>query len=868
MALFKGFSLNKYLGKRRGKEPSLRERFRFFQTLLQANNEALEIMGDMEEKHRGEYLLDRQYIRTGYNQIRENIMRMIEALNQMCPGRYGSLHTAFERIDQGIQELVFGKREIPFSPLTIPLAEITQAMAEKVGGKMANLGEMRNRLGVPVPEGFAITAYAYKMYMEEKVLDPETKRELAAVEPDDEGSLSRIGRRIQGAIRSNPLPPDLERAILASYESLAARLNGEAPVSVRSSAVREDSEISFAGQYVTVLNVARNSILQAYQEVLASKFTPRAISYWKEKGFEEEDIPMAVGCLAMIPAKISGVMYSQDPNNIDRNSVILSAVQGLGEYAVGGQVSPDVFVVSKESGRVLERKVSRQEVMLVGRESGGITEVPVPPELREQPCLGEEEIRKLFQYAQKLEQYYQKPQDMEWAIDPAGKVYLLQTRPLRISPRRRALKESLHPDLYLGRVLIDWGDVAAPGIAAGPAFLVKGEKDLAQFPPGSVLVARQTSPKYIAFMKYAAAIITDIGNVTGHMASLAREFQVPTIVDTRVATQMIKAGQVVTVDALQNRVYDGVVEELIQEERRKEEEILRRRPFLRKLEEALSGIVPLNLVDPKADSFRPEKCQTFHDMTRYMHEMSIQEMFSFNEMEKFPRQGEAQKLLSDIPINLYLVDLGDGLVASAREKKTIQIGDIQSWPMKAIWKGLTHPGVHWTGMVNVDLKGFASVMLNTLSDSARYGETMGERSYALVSKEYVNFSSRLAYHFSTVVAYCSPVKNNNYITFHFKGGGSSSERRARRVRFIAGVLKNLDFDVEVKGDWLLAKLKKYECGDIEEKLDFVGRLMCCARQLDMVMYSDGVVDWYVKAFMQGNYAFEKRPLAEKKDFSS
>jgi pyruvate,water dikinase len=244
MALFKGLSLDKYLRKRRGQETSLRERFRSFQTLLKANNEALEIMGDMEDKYRGEYLLDRQYIRTSYNQIRENIVRMIEALNQMCPGRYGHLYAAFERIDQGIQGKVFGKREIPFSPLTIPLAEITQEMAEKVGGKMANLGEMRNRVGVPVPDGFAITAYAYKIYMEEKVLAPETKRELAAVEPDDEGGLSRISRRIQGAIQSTPLPRDLERVILDSYESLAARLNGEAPVSVRSSAVREDSEIS------------------------------------------------------------------------------------------------------------------------------------------------------------------------------------------------------------------------------------------------------------------------------------------------------------------------------------------------------------------------------------------------------------------------------------------------------------------------------------------------------------------------------------------------------------------------------------------------------------------------------------------------
>jgi pyruvate,water dikinase len=176
--------------------------------------------------------------------------------------------------------------------------------------------------------------------------------------------------------------------------------------------------------------------------------------------------------------------------------------------------------------------------------------------------------------------------------------------------------------------------------------------------------------------------------------------------------------------------------------------------------------------------------------------------------------------------------------------------------------------VRWTGVVEVDLKGFASVMINTLSDSARYGNTMGERSYALVSKEYMNFSSRLAYHFSTVDTYCSEVKNNNYITFHFMGGGSSSERRSRRARFIGGVLGNLDFDVEIKGDWLLARLMKYEWEAMEEKLDYLGRLMCCARQLDMVMYSDHVVDWYIKAFLKGNYAFEKRPAVEKETLYS
>ena len=267
--------------------------------------------------------------------------------------------------------------------------------------------------------------------------------------------------------------------------------------------------------------------------------------------------------------------------------------------------------------------------------------------------------------------------------------------------------------------------------------------------------------------------------------------------------------------------------------------------------------MPLNLVDPRAESFKPEHCQTFHDLTRFIHEISIQEMFRSNEVEKSSKHEQAKRLVSDIPINLYLIDLDGGLQSSMRHKKTIRPEDITSLPLKALWRGMTHPGVNWSGMVEVDLKGFASVMLNTLSDSAAYGQTMGERSYALISKEYMNFSSRLAYHFSTVDSYCSKIKNNNYITFHFMGGGSSSERRARRARFISGVLKNLDFEVELKGDWLLAKLMKYEGRVMEEKLDYLGRLMCCSRQLDMVMYSDGVVDWYIKAFMEGNYGFKK-----------
>ncbi|OGP50143.1 MAG: hypothetical protein A2Y79_07480 [Deltaproteobacteria bacterium RBG_13_43_22] len=846
------------LTKNQEKEPSLKDRFQAFQTLLRANNEALEVMGDMEEKYSsGEYLFDRQYIRAGYARIRDRVFEMVEALNRMVPKRFSLLYDVFEQVDQTVKKTVFGRKEIPYSPFTLSLNEITQEMVDQVGGKNANLGEMRNRVGLPVPDGFAVTAYAYKIFIEENQLEQQIRKQLDSISSGDLEAIALAGKKIQQSILLARIPHPLEKAILTSYEQLIHEAGREIPISIRSSAVGEDSEVTFAGQYATALNVHRDHLLQTYKEIVASKFTPRAIFYWKDKGFNEEDIAMSVGCLTMIPARTSGIMYSQDPNNLAQNTVIISAVWGLGQYAVSGQVSPNVYVMSKKDGRIVEKRIPRQEVMLVCHELAGIMETVVPEEDQGKPCLNDEALQQLFAYGLKLENHYQKPQDIEWAIDQEGTLFILQTRPLRISSSKNGLGETTLPEIAPDQVLMDWGVVASPGVGAGPVFLVKQDQDLIQFPEGGVLVVKHTAPKYVTVMNRAAAIITDIGNVTGHMASLAREFQVPTIVDTGQATQLLKTGQLVTVDAIRNKIYQGIIGELI--EKGKEESSLKQTAILKKLEEVLSVMVPLHLVDPRHESFKPQNCRTFHDITRYIHEVSIQEMFRFNEVEKATKKEQAKRLISDIPINLYLIDLEGGLMPPHKLRKNVRPEDITSIPMKALWRGLTHPGVNWTGMVEVDLKGFASVMLNTLSDSARYGQTMGDRSYALISKNYMNFSSRLAYHFSTVDTYCSETKNNNYITFHFMGGGSSSERRARRARFISGVLKSLDFDVELKGDWLMAKLLKYTGPVTEEKLDYLGRLMCCSRQLDMVMYSDGVVEWYVQAFLEGNYGFERKP---------
>jgi pyruvate,water dikinase len=834
--------------------PSLKARLQSFQALLDANNAALEAMGDVGGKYlRKDHVFDLQYIRQSYNRIRENVVEMIHALNGMVPGRYGFLYTIFEEIDRGIQQRLFGVREIPLSPLTIPFKDITSGMGEIVGGKNANLGEMRNSLNMPVPEGFAISTYAYRIFIEKQVLGEDGKKRLASLDIHDSQALESISREIREAILAAPIPEELEEAIIRGYSRLAAAEGDEILVSVRSSAVGEDTDASFAGQYATYLNVLPDRLLTTYAEVLASKFTPQAIFYWKEKGFNEEDIPMAVACQKMICARASGVIYSQDPNHASRNVVIISAKWGLGELVVEHD-SSNVYVISRESGLVIERRVPRQEVMLACERSGGISEVPIAEELQWHPCLREEEINELFRHALLLERHYGNPRDIEWAIDAEGKVYILQTRPLKMSSMQVEKQDESQGPAY-ARVLIDWGLVASPGIGFGPVHIISGDGDLNAFPNGGVLVVKNTNTRYVTIMHRASAIITETGNVAGHMASLARESQVPTIVDAKGATDLLKSGQMITVDAYRNRVYDEVVEELIVSEKKKEEDVRKKSPMLGKVEQFLSLVAALNLWDSSVESFKPENCTTFHDVTRFIHQVAIEEMFHLHEFKRSPADA-ARRLITDLAVNLYMIDLGGGLSAPDRIKD-VRPEQITSRPMKALWRGITHPDACRKSVAEVDLKGFASVMLNTLSDAGRYGTPLGERSYALVSSEHVNFSSRLAYHFSTVDAYCSEVKNNNYVTFQFMGGGSSTERRSRRVRFIAGVLKNLDFEVEIKGDWLRARLMKYEGHDTEEKLDYLGRLMTCSRQLDAVMYSENIIDWYVRAFMKGNYAFER-----------
>ncbi|MGB9822211.1 PEP/pyruvate-binding domain-containing protein [Thermodesulfovibrio sp.] len=555
------------------------------------------------------------------------------------------------------------------------------------GGKIAHLAELKNILQIPTPGGFSITSYAFMQFLEKAQLKKQISEILNNIEINKIDELNAASKKIQELILNSEIPREIEDSIKLAYENLCKKLNKKCMVSIRSSAIHEDSDFSFAGQYSSFLNVPEELILQSYKKVVASLFNPRAIFYYKTKGFFETEMVMAVGVLSMVNAKAAGVIYSKNPNNPESDHIIINAVKGLGKLVVDGTVIPETYIVSR-SGEIIEKIPGKQNKMLICKEHGDIEEIPLPGSIS-QISLSDEQILELSKFAIKIEEYYKCPQDIEWAIDEQDNIFILQARPLKISPlklvEQKLFKEKkVLPTPVEGyRVLLNKGITACKGVGYGKAFILTNEEQLNDFPEGHILVARHTNPKYVIVMNKASAIVTDVGSPTGHMASLSREYNVPTLINTEIATKIIKHGQEITVDATNCLIYEGKVEKLIEffkEQKQPFKETL----IYKTLEKVLKFIVPLYLVDPTSEDFKPENCKTFHDITRFCHEMVMHEMFTmWNQYEE--SEVHAVPLIADIPIGVLVLDIEGGLKEGIKKATP---NDIYSIPLKAILKGM------------------------------------------------------------------------------------------------------------------------------------------------------------------------------------
>jgi pyruvate,water dikinase len=834
-------------------------KYESFKELLDSNAELSKILTDIEEKLQGHEIFGMSYIRSQSTRAVFHTLRMVKSLDVISRRKHPALFNVLDEINEKIKNELGVRKEAPIAKPVLNYSEINREMVDWVGGKSANLGEVLNRVGLPVPEGFAITTYAYELFLAHNELIDEINKRTMEIDPNAPDTINSASEEIQRLIISGQVPAEVEEAILSAYQELTQRLRerGPAPdelqprVSMRSSAIGEDSELSYAGQYLSLLNVLPDRLIQSYKFIIASLYTPRAISYRLSKGIRDEDISMSVACLEMVESCASGVMYTRHPFNMLDDNIIINAVWGLGPYAVDGHITPDAYTVSKgDKPAIIDVKTALKPVQLISDPHGGLKEIDVPADKREQACLSPEQIVTLAGYGAKLERHYHYPQDVEWAIDREGRLLILQTRPLRESASGRSESSALAPVLSQYPLLIEGCAVAHPGVGSGPVFQVNSEDDLFNFPDGAVLVARHSSPKFVIVMRKAEAIIADSGSVTGHMASLAREFGIPTVLDAKVATS-IPAGAEVTVDAYSGRIYKGKVSELLALKKTRESH-MEDAPVYRTLKSVADLIVPLHLVDPKSPDFNPGSCRSLHDIMRLVHEFSYAEMFQISDLFS-GKSGWAVKLEAPIPFDLYIIDLGGGLIEKTAKKGRVSVDEVVSAPFSALLSGMLHEDLRTHGPRPIELRGFFSVMSEQMFTNTYGAERFGDRSYAIISDKYVNFSSRVGYHYSVLDAYCGRTINKNYITFSFKGGAADDVRRGRRIRAIAAILRELDFSVEAVGDRVDARFQKYECSVIREKLDAIGKLLIFTRQMDMLMHSEASVTTVAESFLAGNY---------------
>ena len=834
-----------------------KRKYECFKRLLISNDRALKIITDLEHVFYRDKPFTLAYVLIRSEILIGEVYSIVEDLNALSGGEYPRLFDAAENIGTTILKDLEQKKKIDKTNLILPLEMLSRDNMAEVGGKAANLGEVYNRVSLPVPQGFAVTAYACQHFLDHNDLSKLIDSKLRGLDVNDTETLLKISPEIQSLILNAELPDDLKRELRNAAIELKHKSGSDIRLAVRSSATSEDSEASFAGQHSTVLNVTEKNLVDAYKEVVSSTFNSRALYYRRSRGYLDQDVIMSVACIIMVDAQVGGVMYTVDPNDSRHAVIMISAVWGLGVSAVDGSTDTDFYQVNKQNRQIEKSKIATKGTICKTDAEGGTKDEAVSDDLKDKACLEPEQIKTLVDYGLKLESHYGVALDIEWAIDKQNRLYILQARPLKKSLKfipaetpTTSLDVS-EKELTDHPLLIKGGASASEGTASGLAYVLKSDHNLYDIPKGAILIAHQTSPRYVPVMGRAKAIITDVGSVAGHMASVAREFQIPTLVGTHNATSVIEHSDEITVDATNRIVYKGRVEKLLKE--KKAVNPMKGSPTYKAAQAALKKIAPLNLLDPKQDNFNPDACRTIHDIIRFAHEMAMRKMFRISDDIK-SKENIAIRLYSSLPLSIYVIDLGGGLSIDP-EAREAQKEDVISVPFKALLNGMTHKDIEWSGDIGINWGGFASIVAESVFRDPLKEGRMGGPNYAVISGEYLNFNSRLGYHFATIDTYCGPVVNDNYITFYFKGGAADIGRRSRRATLIALILKKLLFRVEQKGDMIRGELKKYDRALIEKKLDMIGRLLGSVRLLDMVLSDDGQIDWYVEEFFKGNYTF-------------
>src|ERR1039458_4849010 len=456
-----------------------------------------------------------------------------------------------------------------------PFAQLGREDTMYAGGKGANLGELTSA-GLPVPDGFVVGAPAYAAFCEQTGLRERLAELLDGVNVEDTAALQAASAAAQGLFDEATLPPVIEREIHAAYVRLGVhdraggdraggdRAGGDPtggdpiPVAVRSSATAEDTaDTSFAGMNETFLKIrGGDNVIDAVRNCWRSLFGARTIYYRGLNGFAQADMDIAVVAQRQVESRSAGVMFTVTPATGERDELVIEGSFGLGEAVVSGSVSPDRYVVDKATLAIRRREGHHKDLLIEYAPDGGTRQRTLTEVQALKPVLTDEEVVAVRSEERRIEEHYGSPQDTEWAFDPDGTLWMLQSRPITTlhddTPTTVTAAEPSEPQTVLLR-----GLGGAPGSASGAARVLTSLADAANLNEGDVLVTHMTSPDWLPLLRRAAAVVTDSGGMTCHAAIVSRELGIPCVVGTGEATRRLRDGEIVTVDATRGVVLEG-----------------------------------------------------------------------------------------------------------------------------------------------------------------------------------------------------------------------------------------------------------------------------------------------------------------------
>lgn len=821
--------------------------FNNFRRILFLNNAVLEEMTHLERTLGGEFIFDNSFLEASVRTLASRVHHVTYNLNALTGNSYIPLYDSYQRIRTILDDILSGNTRALAAVPVLPLYQVSWELEQLVGVDLVCLAELQHHPGIQAARGFVVTSEGSRTLFRQMISPGAAGKDFTA--DDVRAGMAEQFRQLLDNRRARRfsvvvtgideqvdlvteiarffLIPDREKnriEIVADpppFEKLPFRVLDRQDPDM-------DERDRWIDQYV-------HSLEQIVHFLLSSDPEEEVVDV-------AERIVIFVRC-SPVPAITGSVETRRGGRSITDSLTIIARTPELVDlpdtYRLRRTYPFDILqsiLPPRPAGyRFADGRLATSHTVT---QSGHGCE-------RGSALLSGKILKSLAETSMTLERVLGMPVTIEWDILEDGSCYITRLYQMQAALDQVAASELAEVEASAA-ILCQGGQMVQSGVGAGRVVHVSDEMSPAEFPAGAVAVARFASPQLTPVLQRAAAVITEYGTATGHLATVARELRLPALFGVAKACSLLPSGIEVTVHAGESKVYAGVLDILL----RKGTGELSFSPFdqeYRTLRRLLRFIMPLSLIDPEAANFSPEGCRTFHDIIHFCHEKAVDELAHFQERRPGLGAIRTSRMQLGVPMDIRVLDIGGGLAADCQANPLP--ADIRSDPFAAFLEGLLQPGAWADNQPSLGFRDIVSSMPRSMGMLTGPVDALGDN-LAIVGNEYVNISLRLGYHFSVVDAHLGSDDSRNYVYFRFAGGLADPERRGRRARFIRDVLKAMDFKVSVKGDLVIGRIKSDQPRILRAALSALGALTAFSRQRDTSLYSDEDADILFRLFAE------------------